>query len=75
MQKKQKKPRNQIVVTACPCCGNDIEVSARAGEVRKCPYCRWRYIVSYEHRNRKVLEEYIKIPKANIAQKGELTWK
>ena len=55
--------RNQIVVSTCPNCGEDIEVSARLGEVRKCPYCRWHYIVVFEKRNRKVLEEYLKVPK------------
>ena len=55
--------KNKTVVTACPCCGNEIEVSARQGEVRKCPFCRWHYVVEAEIRKRKVLSEYIKVNK------------
>lgn len=55
--------KNQIVTTDCPNCGNEIEVSAREGEIRRCPYCRWHYLVKEERRNRKILEEYIKVPK------------
>ena len=52
--------RWKYVIEDCPNCGNEIEVDANPGEVRKCPYCRRRYVVQYEKRNRKYLEEYIK---------------
>lgn len=55
--------KNHTVTTECPNCGNEIEVSAREGEIRRCPYCRWHYRVKEEYRKRKVLEEYIKVPK------------
>lgn len=53
--------KKKIVIELCPSCGNDIEVDARPGEVRKCPFCRRRYIVEYEKRNRKYLDAYLKV--------------
>lgn len=62
MEKSMKK---RVCVEACPNCGNEIEISAKPGEIRKCPYCRRRYIVQYEHRNRKYLDSYLKSAPGN----------
>lgn len=53
--------KTTVAEELCPICGNMIDVVARKGEIRKCPYCKHRYIVSDERRNRKYLEEYIKV--------------
>lgn len=60
--KKEWKNRREFT-EACPNCGNNIEALAKPGEIRKCPFCRRRYVVRYEKRNRRYLEEYIKIVK------------
>lgn len=59
MKKKREKWRE--FTEACPNCGNDITAPAKPEEIRKCPFCRRRYVVRYEKRNRRYLEEYIKI--------------
>lgn len=48
-------------IELCPNCGNEIEAPASPGEIRKCPFCRRRYAVRIERRNRKYLEAYIKL--------------
>lgn len=52
--------KKNIYYESCPNCGNEIDVPANPGEIRKCPFCRRRYVVKYEQRNRKYLEEYLK---------------
>lgn len=52
--------RKPLFFEDCPSCGNEIEVPAKTGEVRKCPYCRRRYIVENTIRSRKILREYAK---------------
>lgn len=42
----------------CPVCGNEIGVVAHKGDIRRCPYCHQLYIVKYENKTRKILEEY-----------------
>ena len=60
---KERMKKNKTVIEICPTCGNEIEVDARPGEVRKCPFCRRRYVVQYEKRNRKYLDAYLKVSK------------
>lgn len=52
--------KKELFFEDCPNCGNEIEVPAKTGEVRKCPYCRRRYIVENTIRSRKILREYVK---------------
>jgi predicted RNA-binding Zn-ribbon protein involved in translation (DUF1610 family) len=57
--------KKKLAIEPCPSCGNNIEVYENPGEIRKCPFCRRRYIVSSARRDRKYLEEYIK-PKKEL---------
>lgn len=69
------KRKQEVFLELCPHCGNEIEAPAAAGEIRKCPYCRRRYIVQFERRNRKYLREYIKLaaPKQAVGSTGGQT--
>lgn len=53
--------KKETFLEECPTCGNEIEVLAKAGEVRKCPHCRRRYVVDHVTRSRKYLSEYVKV--------------
>lgn len=53
----------------CPSCGNIIEVPAAVGEIRKCTFCRRRYLVKEMVKHHKILEEHAKEPNKNTLKK------
>ena len=52
---------NKLIIENCPSCGNEVELpkSMRPGDVRHCPYCKIRFLVTDGTRTRKKLEEYL----------------